>query len=235
MKNIPKRTVLAGLILLTACFWGFLPSPCEAAKFTVVIDAGHGGNDKGVQLSRSVNEKDVTLAVAKSVERILSQNEAIAVVLTRRDDKTLSLDARKDAIRSAEADLLVSLHVNAAFGTKASGYEIYVPASKAPSQKETDPGTVIDELLEITFLNNSIRFSNIADRELGRVFPREGRGLRPAPVAILNNISMAGVLIELGFATNLKSRDGLLERHIQEDAAKMIAESIRLYFGVSPS
>lgn len=235
MKNIQKGALMAGVMLLTACLWGFLPSPGEAAKFTVVIDAGHGGDDRGVQLSRSVNEKDVTLAIAKSVETIFSNNEAIAVVLTRSDDRNLSLDARKDAIRSAGADLLVSLHVNAGFSTRASGYEIYVPASRGYSQKETDTGKVIDEMLEVTFLNNSIRFSNIADRELGRVFPREGRGLRPAPVAILNNISTAGVLIELGFSTNFKNRDTLLERHIQEDAAKMIAESIRLYFGVSPS
>lgn len=234
MRNIQKGALVAGLMLLTVCLWGFAPSPGEAAKFTVVIDAGHGGDDRGVQLSRSVNEKDVTLAVAKSVEAILSQNETITVVLTRSDDRNLSLDARRAAIRSAGADLLVSLHVNAGFSTRASGYEIYVPASRGHSRQETDPGRVIDEMLEVTFLNNSIRFSNIADRELGRVFPREGRGVRPAPVAILNNISAAGVLIELGFSSNVRNRDALLERHVQEQAAAMIAESIRLYFGASP-
>ncbi|MCK9229256.1 MAG: N-acetylmuramoyl-L-alanine amidase [Syntrophales bacterium] len=235
MKTIKRYVLLTILVLMTACLPALVPSSAEAAKFTVVIDAGHGGDDRGVQLSRSAVEKDVTLAIAKSVKAIMSPNDAIAVMLTRPDDRNLSLNARKDAIRSADADLLISLHVNAGFSTRASGYEIYVPASKSYPRKEPDPGKVIDEMLEITFLNNSIRFSNILDRELGRVFPREGRGVRPAPVAILNNISMAGVLIELGFSTNFKNRDGLLENHIQEDAAKMIAESIRLYFGVPPS
>ena len=235
MIRLKKLTILVGIAVLATLFWGTLPPLCKAAQFTVVIDAAHGGDDRGVQLSRSVSEKDVTLAIAKIIEDILSRSKDIGAVLTRSDDRTLSLDARKNIIRNAGADFLVSIHVNAGFGTRAAGYEIYVPGSGLARDKNGDPETVIDELLEITYLNNSIRFSNIADRELGRVFLREGRGVRPAPVAILNSISMPGVLIELGFASNVRNRDGLLEGRTQEEAAKMIAEAIRLYFGVPPS
>ncbi|MDD5476290.1 MAG: N-acetylmuramoyl-L-alanine amidase [Syntrophales bacterium] len=233
--NIIKKLTIPASIIFAACFFGAFIHPAVAAEFKVVIDAGHGGEDPGVQLSRTVNEKDVTLAVAKMTGEILSRNKAIEVVLTRSEDKALSLDSRKEVIQSAEADLLVSIQVNAGFGTRASGYEVYFPSYAVPRNRENDHRKVIDEMIDMTNVNNSIRFSNIVDRELGRVFPREGRGVRSAPLAILDGISMPGVLIELGFATNIKNRDALLQKHTQEDIAKMIAESIRLYFGVPPA
>lgn len=224
---------LSAVILFCLC--AVMAQPVPAAGNRVVIDPGHGGGDRGVQLSRNVFEKDVTLAIARQIEAQLAADQAITVVLTRSNDQALSLDARRNAIRMSNADLLLSLHVNAGFGMRASGYEIYVATPGTLLRQGEGRQAVIDDMLRTTYLNNSIRFSNIADAELARLFPRDGRGLRFAPLAIMQDLPLSGVLIELGFASNVRNRDQLLETKTQEAIAERLAESIRQYFGVLSS
>ncbi|HET57751.1 MAG TPA: N-acetylmuramoyl-L-alanine amidase [Deltaproteobacteria bacterium] len=215
------------MLAITLCM------PAAAADYKVVIDAGHGGVDQGVQLSRSVYEKDVTLAIAAKIQFLLASNGQISAVLTRANDLDISLDDRKNIARSANADLFISLHINAGFGMKASGYEIYFTGFQSEAGKESDAKDVVDAMLGTSYVNNSIRFANIVDRELGKVFRREGRGLRSAPVAVLGNLPMPGVLIELGFASNVKNRDLLLDEVVQQKTAEVIVESVREYFSLS--
>ncbi|MBW2648994.1 MAG: N-acetylmuramoyl-L-alanine amidase, partial [Deltaproteobacteria bacterium] len=101
------------------------PVSAGAAKYVVVIDPGHGGSDMGVTLSRSVHEKDVTLAVARLVKKSLSGVNNIRIRLTRLDDRDVSMANRKKLVERSNADLFISLHVNAGFGQNAEGYEIY--------------------------------------------------------------------------------------------------------------
>ena len=206
-----------------------------AAEYCVMIDPGHGGQEQGIELSRSVTEAAVVLSIGKRIEEILSPKKAIKVVLTRSDDRSVAVKDRKKAAQSAKADLYVSLHVNAGFGTKSLGYEVYFRGFDSTKSEKHTSKNVVNDMIETRCLNDSIRFSNIVQRELGKVFVRQGRGLRGAPVAVLQDIEMPAVLIELGFATNVKNRTMLLEKDTQKNIAKAISKSIEEYFSSAGS
>jgi N-acetylmuramoyl-L-alanine amidase len=78
-------------------------------------------------------------------------------------------------------------------------------------------------------LNESVRFAQILQRKLDPVFPRMDRGLRDAPVLILQNLNIPAVVLEIGFATNANDRKKLQEESIQAAAAKAVAEGVRDY------
>lgn len=86
--------------------------PVMAQKYTVVIDAGHGGKDPGA-CDNDVREKDINLAVAKKVaEKLRKKRKDIKVILTRDQDKYLSLQQRADIANKNKADLFISIHTN---------------------------------------------------------------------------------------------------------------------------
>lgn len=115
------------LILTLAVLCAALPLaaqvPEEAHVWTLVLDPGHGGTDKGAS-GRKAHEKDITLAVAK---RLRDKVEAkygkeVNVVLTREDDSTLALQDRADVANGEQGDLFISIHVNSV-GKKTRGRE----------------------------------------------------------------------------------------------------------------
>ncbi|WLR46583.1 N-acetylmuramoyl-L-alanine amidase [Halobacillus litoralis] len=89
---------------------------------TVVIDAGHGGSDPGATY-RGFQEKTFNLSIAMNVQRILSLNYEVRVLMTRTTDVTLSLEARTSLANQENADFFLSIHNNAAGG---SGFESYI-------------------------------------------------------------------------------------------------------------
>ena len=113
-----KRLMRVVILFMLLIF----PVSAAAAKHMLVIDTGHGGSDTVVKLSKSVYEKDVTLAIAKLVRENLSGANDIDVRLTRLDDRDVSPANRKKIAGKSDADLFISLHVNAGFGLKAKGY-----------------------------------------------------------------------------------------------------------------
>jgi N-acetylmuramoyl-L-alanine amidase len=79
-------------------------------------------------------------------------------------------------------------------------------------------------------LNESVRFAQILQKRLDPVFPRMDRGLRDAPVLILQNLSIPAVDLEMGFSTNPNDRKKLQDESIQAAVAKAVAESVRDFF-----
>ena len=108
-----------------------LGSLASASGFdTVVIDAGHGGHDRGGIPGQRVGEKDLTLDVAKRLRDLL-QNDGLKTVMTRADDTFIPLPQRS-AIANAQRDaLFVSIHFNSALRGGADGIETYYYNPKA--------------------------------------------------------------------------------------------------------
>lgn len=224
--------------IVTALFFLFLAvasaSALEGGKYQVVIDPAHGGSDTGVNLSRNVNEKDVTLAIAKMIKRNLDKTKNISVKLTRSTDKDLSLRDRKEMVDKEKTDLFVSIHINAGFGDKSAGYEIYYSSPrKAASSGEGESKEIVADMIESRYINDSILYAQLAQRNIEKVFPREGRGIRSAPVFILDDLSVPAVEIELGFATNIKSKKKLDDEEVQKSIAAGLSRSIREFFSSS--
>ncbi len=203
-------------------------------KWVLVIDPAHGGKDDGVQLARKVVEKDVTLAIATLVKRNLEDAKNVTVRFTRMGDADVAMTDRVGAAIKAQADLFISLHVNAGFEKEAAGYELYFPgfaaqeAARGASRGES--AAIVRDMVRTKHLNEGVRFAQILQRRLDPVFPRMDRGLREAPVLILQNLSIPAVVLEIGFSTNPNDRKKLQEESIQAAVAKAIAESIREFF-----
>ncbi len=221
-----KRLIRVLILFMLLIF----PISTAAAKQVVVIDPGHGGSNTGVKLSKSVYEKDVTLSIAKLVRKNLSGSDGIEVRLTRLDDKDVSPENRRKLAGKSNADLFISLHVNAGFGLNAKGYEIYYPVSDVPSVKKSNSGEILKDMNQTKRLNNCVRFAQILQKDMGRVFPREGRGLRNAPVLVLQSMTAPAVLLEMGFATNLENKKKLRDKKIQQAVADALTKSIKKYF-----
>lgn len=199
-------------------------------KYEVVIDPAHGGSDPGVALSRSVNEKDATLTIAKMIKETLDKTENIKVILTRSTDIDLSVVDRKTMVDKATTDLFVSIHINAGFGNKSAGYEIYYSSRKGASSDNGESKEIVDDMIESRFVNDSIFFAQLAQRNIEKVFPREGRGIRDAPIFILEGLSVPAVEIELGFATHIKTRKKLDDEEVQKAIADRLSKSIQEFF-----
>ena len=126
----PIRTVLAVL----AAFLAASIVPEQAAGqdrmklSTIVIDPGHGGHDPGcISADKKTQEKNVALDIAQRLSRKIGESlPGVKTVLTRPDDKFVTLSGRADIANDLGADLFISIHVNAqAKGTSANGYSIH--------------------------------------------------------------------------------------------------------------
>jgi len=210
-------------------------NPAEAkdptGKYVLVVDPAHGGKDDGVQLARKVVEKDVTLAIATLVKRNLEDAKNMTVRFTRMGDADVAMTDRVNAAIKAQADLFISIHVNAGFEKEASGYELYFPGFKGQEPAKGAPkgesAAIVRDMVRTKHLNEGVRFAQILQKKLDPVFPRQDRGLRDAPVLILQNLTIPAVVLEIGFATNVNDRKKLQEESIQAAVAKAIADSVR--------
>ena len=93
---------------------------------TIVIDAGHGGKDPGAVGYRGTKEKDIALDVAKRLEKKLSKNMNVKIIMTREEDIFLRLSERTKIANESNGNLFISIHTNAAEDRRASGFETFL-------------------------------------------------------------------------------------------------------------
>lgn len=185
------------------------PSPVRK----IVIDPGHGGRDTGAKRA-GMREKDVNLAVAERVAAILRKGN-FQVVMTRRGDADLSLDARADRVRTRNADLYVSIHQNAASNEKASGMEIYF----SPVNRYADASLRLAHAV----LHHALF-------ELGaKPGGRHDRGIKRANFRVIRRADCPAVLLECGFISNPDDRSRMADEAYLDDLAQGIAAGIAAY------
>ena len=101
-------------------------SPTESSRqFLVVIDPGHGGKDSGAIGISGIRESDIAMQISLRTALVLEQNPNISIVLTRNDDRFVSLRDRSRSANNASADLFLSIHANAAESSDLWGVETY--------------------------------------------------------------------------------------------------------------
>ena len=169
---------------------------------TVVLDAGHGGHDKG-QVSRYGAEKDFALDVARKLRTIL-QAKGLKVIMTREGDYFVPLEVRAKIANSARNSIFVSVHFNATNDDpNATGFEIFSFTPRgAPSTSDTNvnarsfnmqPGSSVDA--------QSVALSACIYHSLLGHLPEYDRGIKRARFAVLRLTKVPAVLIEGGFLT----------------------------------
>ncbi len=142
------------LFSLLAFLFFFLPMSGASNRFTLVIDAGHGGHDSGARGAIS-SEKDLTLKFSLAFGRMVEQRcPDVKVVYTRTSDVFVPLHKRADIANKNKADLFISIHINAVMpGHLARGFQSYTLGS---GERSGDRG--IKENLEVAKRENSVIF-----------------------------------------------------------------------------
>jgi len=190
----------------------------------IVIDAGHGGVDPGTRGRQNTVEKDVTLAVALQLAKVLRNTGSYRVALTRSDDRFLRLRERVRIAKRLDADLFVSLHADSASDPRAKGLSVYTLSERASdgeaaalAQQENkadliggmdltderpDVISILIELAQRETRNQSMRFANQLVQALVVRVPLLEHPYRQAGFAVLKAPDVPAVLIELGFLSH---------------------------------
>ena len=181
----------------------------------VVIDAGHGGSDKGAIGPHGVTEKSVTLAVALKTEKLLTDSGA-KVVMTRKTDVDVASPSASDAqelqarVNKAprNADIFISIHCNAFTNPNTNGMETFYYGGSVQGR----------------------RLAELLNEELLRYGGRNNRGVKSANFYVLKHSSCPASLIELAFVTNPTEESLLADDEYQNQLAQAIASAVKKYF-----
>jgi len=197
---------------------------------TVVLDPGHGGHDKGTVSNRRVEEKRVTLDVAKRVSQKL-QAAGVRVRMTRDRDVYLSLDQRAVFANKVKADVFVSIHMNAADDRSVSGVETFVLAS--PGFPST-VSTAVSDRDQLTYPGNRCGPANMllgyyVQRNLLHYAGAGDRGVKRTRFYVLRNVGCPAVLAECGFLSNPGEEEKVLSRKYRDALAEGVARGILTY------
>lgn len=193
-------------------------------QFTVVIDPGHGmagdGSHSGA-VDNGVYEDDITLAIARKISE-LNTDAKLKIVLTRSSDQAVDLGSRVEVARRNNADLFISIHVNAAdpgqnsdsysAQTKNQGFEIYVSNRQPVYQQQSE---VLGSALE---------------QELASVYSTNPALLkRNTGILVLDKNVCPSVLVECGFLTDPKDKEFITKEQNQALVAKKILTAVGKY------
>ena len=175
---------------------------------TVVVDAGHGGNDPGA-VGAEYKEKDLNLAVALLLKAEL-EKRGLSVVMTKETDIFIPLLQRVNIADDAKAQLFISIHHNAATNHRARGYSVY-----APRDCSKHPGASLVLAADIQY-------------ELQKLPQVVDRGVNFADFVVLR-ANMPAVLVELGFISNPTEELMIGAPSRQKIEAAAIAEGVMRY------
>lgn len=225
----------------------FAPQTSWAA-IHVLLDPGHGGTDKGAVYGQA-RESKVVLQIAQELELILKKDPQFEVSLTRSSDQYLSLQERVKKSEELDADILVSLHANAAPDRKIKGMEIYFQSQNplpeenyflgqvenqiitASSQTQTDGALsrssdvlgIVNDLRRQGRIKLSLFFAEILNRNWSG-------SIKQAPFFVLNQPKSPSVLIEVGFLSHAEEAKSLMNPTVQRELAQKIYQSLIKYF-----
>ncbi|MES2850429.1 MAG: N-acetylmuramoyl-L-alanine amidase [Bacteroidota bacterium] len=188
----------------------------KGEKTIVVIDAGHGGKDFGAAGIDNVYEKDISLALAKKVKE-LNSNENIEIILTRETDFYQSPQEKADLVNIKKAALLVSFHADAATKDSAaikSGINVLVSKDEFPNSRESK--VLASAMIETFNKNYPLPVTQNPVQKQGGIW-------------LLKTSKCPSVLIEAGFITNEKDLAFLQSAKGQETIAANILKGIEKY------
>lgn len=253
IMNYKRYLLFLGLaiFLCTAVTTGTPPGKA----FTVVIDAGHGGQDPGA-VYRNIREKDIVLRLAlKLGNEIRQQMPDTKVIYTRDRDVFIPLHQRAAIANSSKADLFISLHANFCGTPAITGTETFVlglhrsEENLEVAKKENsvilmeedystryegfDPNSpesyIMFEMVQDEYLDQSIMIGSMVQDEFKTRAARNNRGVKQAGFLVLRKISMPGVLIESGFLSNPSEAQYLNSEEGQTRLASAIFRAFRSY------
>ena len=234
------------------------PSGSKVARLaTIVIDAGHGGDDPGALGRHGSREKDVTLSIARRLKALVDAEPNMRALLTRDGDYYLSLQARVDKAEKVRADLFVSIHADAFVRPHARGSSVFALSERRATSeaarwlaskeneadliggvslkgKDTHVKRTIMDLLQTATIDYSLRLGNSVLKRLEGVNTLHKPRVEQASFAVLKSPEVPSILVETAFISNPQEEKRLNDEAYQEKLARALLEGIRDYLAKHP-
>ena len=222
----------------------FTKATSTKKKYTIVVDAGHGGKDSGAT-GNGYREKDIALDVVKYLAAELKSD--YNVIMTRDTDVFIPLGTRADIGNDANADLFISVHLNSASSSSGNGTEVFYYSKKESSyaaevakfENSVDSKYGVTEPVSDFILNDIFYRANqqksaaiatdVLDNIIGDIGLRR-RGVFGANFAVLRGSKSPSILVEIGFITNSGDMSFYGNDYYKRVVAKSIAEGVRKHF-----
>jgi len=238
-------------IALAATLPLFAQKKASAPKpkpFTVVIDAGHGGQDPGA-VGSIVQEKKLNLDVSLMLGKMIEEEYPdVKVLLTRKNDVFLTLQERANFVNKNGANLFICIHTNASESREAVGAETFVlgidkmASNLNVAMRENavmllednyettyqgfDPNSIdsyiMFELMQDQYIDRSLQFATLVQQQFSGELKRADRGVRQAGFWVLHKSACPSVLIEMGFISNQQEEIYLASKAGKEEIATAI-------------
>ena len=227
-------------------------SAIENNDFVVVLDPGHGGRDPGAEAG-GYRESSLMLELAEAVKESLIRNTDFKVVLTRTEDKFLSLEDRITIASQSDANLFISLHADAVIEGEASGTTVYLLSDKATDKMSAQLASrhdrseilkgvdlsgldsqVASVLLEMARQETKPRSEAVASFIL-KVFKEKitelsSQPLRYAAFSVLKSPDIPSILIEAGFMSTSSDLQNLTTKKWRREFADSLTEAISRWY-----
>ncbi|HVZ80478.1 MAG TPA: N-acetylmuramoyl-L-alanine amidase [bacterium] len=207
----------------------------------IIIDPGHGGYDAGAPgYDRRFHEKSATLDIAQQVAKFLREEQGLEVLMTRKEDRYITLKYRTDFAKSHNGDLFVSIHCNSNPRKGAHGTEIYKyglratsHAAAAAAARENFGGGDLDfikqDLTAVRYKSRSQCLAEHVEMEIKEKLGQPFRNIQEAPFYVLAHAEMPAILIETAFISNKDEENKLRDPYWREKMAKAITAGILEY------
>jgi N-acetylmuramoyl-L-alanine amidase len=223
----------------------------------IAIDAGHGGEDPGALGPNRLREKNVVLAIAKDLHRLLEKEPGFKPTLIRTGDYYISLKGRRDLARKRQADLFVSIHADAFKRKEAHGASVYALSTRGAtstaarylaqrenaadlvggvklSDKDDVLAGVLADLSMTSTLDTSLKLGDRVLRKMDVIAHLHKKQVEQAGFAVLKSPDIPSILVETGFISNPGEAKKLGTRSYQQRMARQIHAGIKDYFVINP-
>ncbi len=230
------------------------PAKSKRHYMVIAIDAGHGGEDPGAVGRRyKTREKDVVLAIAKQLKKLVDAEPNMRVVMTRKGDYYVKLKDRYEKARKNEADIFVSIHADALPGKRrARGASVYALSERGAtsalartlankhnasdliggvslSDKDDLLAKVLLDLSQTATIGSSVELGSSVLSELKRVGPIHIETVQQAGFAVLKAPDVPSLLIETAFISTPTEEKKLRSKGYQRKLAGAIFKGIKRY------
>ena len=223
----------------------------------IAIDAGHGGVDPGATGNAGTHEKNITLAVARDLKRLIDAQSGMHAVLTRDGDYFIPLNERYRKAREAKADLFLSVHADAFASEDAKGSSVWMLSTRGASSeaarwladrenradlvggvtldnKDNTLAAVLLDLSQSATLEASGAVAKRVLHSLAQVGPTHRGYVEKANFVVLRSPDVPSILVETAFITNPAEEKRLTSNTQREKLAGAILDGVREYFRSTP-
>ena len=231
--------------------------PAVARMVTVVIDAGHGGEDPGARGRGGTLEKNVTLAIARRLKARIDLEPGMRAILTRDGDYFIPLAQRVTKARRVQADIFVSIHADAFVQPHARGSSVFALSDRgatstaarwlAKRENESDliGGVNLDvkdpvlartllDLSQTATINDSLKLGKAVLGHLGDINTLHKQAVEQAGFAVLKAPDIPSILVETAFISNPEEEKRLKDASYQDKMANALLMGIRRYLAQNP-